>query len=539
MKPGVNQPPTTTTGGDSDQRYFTDKPTYLTVKPELKQLLEKMEESRNPVIFSCAGIDLESVNQKLVDAIRATTNVSALVPLNKIVAAAMGLQTLSDERATAIAALALRREDDARMLHDALRKSFLARAAAKLGAWFGVTLETGLVDTPTTPDAPQQPGPSMPSGNPGSSGGASRVPPGAGPTGSGSGGASGGIGLGGPPRPPAGSGPAAPGSSTSSGAKSSMTVEFHDKIIYITVDAQISQETNRKIYQEVEAQVVRIKGATDVVAMTRPRLHELASAANQFRAEKYVLHGTYPLKGDASGVVFVSQSPNQRVSWMVDLLPHLNHGDVFAEIDPKQSWRVDKNLRAGNHWIPEFIDPTYPRDSWTARVPSLPGSDLGATHFTGLSGIGLESAEFPDDPVHRHKLGMFGYDRPTSFDDVPDGLSNTIFLIETPPTFPRPWIAGGGATVQGVPEKNSIAPFVYNHGDKQGTYALMCDGSVRWLSADTPDKLFQALVTRAGNDSVGNLDAAAPLVSPSNGSQPKSKQGTSATSADQGASERK
>jgi hypothetical protein len=261
-------------------------------------------------------------------------------------------------------------------------------------------------------------------------------------------------------------------------------------------------------------------------------LHELAGAPNQFRAEKKILQGTYPLKGDASGVVFVSQSPNQRVGWMIDLLPYLGHSDVFREIDPKQSWRLDKNLRAGTHWIPEFMDPSYPRDSWTARVPSLPGYDLGATHFTGLSGIGLDSAEWPDDLAHHKKLGMFGYDRPTNFDDVLDGLSNTIFIIETPPTFPRPWIAGGGATVQGVPEKNSIAPFVYNHGDKRGTYALMCDGSVRWLSDTTPDDVFQALVTRAGSDSVGNIDAVAPLVPPSNAAAPKSKAGTSATSSE-------
>jgi prepilin-type processing-associated H-X9-DG protein len=63
-----------------------------------------------------------------------------------------------------------------------------------------------------------------------------------------------------------------------------------------------------------------------------------------------------------------------------------------------------------------------------------------------------------------------------------------------------------------VPEKNSIAPFVYNHGGKRGAYALMADGSVRFLSADISDKVFQALVTRAGGDDAGTLDAIAPIV---------------------------
>jgi hypothetical protein len=536
--PNVGVGPGANTGGDNDQRLFTDKPTYLTVKPELKQLLDKMEEARNPVIFSCAGIDLESVNNTLVDTIRAAVNLPTFIPLPTIVAAGMGLHTLSEERLQAIVGLEMRREDDARALDDNIRKSFLARAAIRLGSWMSTTFDTGLPETPNTPANPNQP-PGGPGQGmlPGSSGGG-RVGPGARPGASG-GGSGAGVGIG-PPgggSRPGGTGPV-PGQApeTPAAPRSSLHTQFQGKIVFITIDAEITQDTNRKIYQEVEGQVVRIKGATELVAMTHPRLNELAATANQLRQAKQVLHGTHPLKGDASGVIFVSQSPNQRVSWMIDLLPHLGHIDVFNEIDPKQPWRNEKNLRAGTHWIPEFMDPSYPRDSWTARVPSLPGYDLGATHFTGLSGIGLDSAEWPNDPAHRKKLGMFGYDRPTNFDDVPDGLSNTIYLIETPPTLPRPWIAGGGATVQGVPEKNSVAPFVYDHGGKRGTYVMMCDGSVRWVAADISDTAFQALVTPAGSDDFGgSIDSVAPRVTAPN-EPPRSKSTTSTTTSDTGTS---
>jgi hypothetical protein len=97
---------------------------------------------------------------------------------------------------------------------------------------------------------------------------------------------------------------------------------------------------------------------------------------------------------------------------------------------------------------------------------------------------------------------MFNYNFETRFEDVRDGLSNTIYLIQVPPTYPRPWIAGGGATVMGVPEKNSIAPFVWDQGSgKRGTHVIMGDGSVRFLSATMSDAAFQALVTKAGEDS--------------------------------------
>lgn len=304
---------------------------------------------------------------------------------------------------------------------------------------------------------------------------------------------------------------------------SSLRASFIGKVIYITLDAEITSDTDRKIRQQVENQVIRLRGMTDVAANPLPRWHELARTALTARNQNRVLRGTHALAEDASGKLFLSRGPNQRVSWMVDLLPMLGKSEIYNEIDPKLPWRDEKNLRAGANWVPEFLNPQYPRDKWQARLPSLPSHDLGATHYVGLSGIGLDSGDWDDNnPALRKKMGLFGYNRDTKFDDIPDGASNTIYLITVPPNVPRPWIAGGGATVQGVPEKNSIAPFVYNQGGKRGAYVLMADGSVRFLSADTPDKVFQALVTKAGSDDPGDLDSAAPkLPAPAAPTPPK------------------
>jgi len=202
-----------------------------------------------------------------------------------------------------------------------------------------------------------------------------------------------------------------------------------------------------------------------------------------------------------------------RVSWMVDLLPYLGKSDIAGQIDTKKSWREDPNIHAGTNWVPQFLNPAYPRSSWQAHVPSLPGYAFGATHYTALGGIGPDAAELADTPANRSRLGLFGYDRVTDFNDIPDGASNTIYLITTPPNIPRPWIAGGGATVQGVPESNSLAPFVTDFGGgKKGAYVLMADGSVRFLKSDTSDAVFKALVTKAGGESFGVLDALAPKV---------------------------
>ena len=162
--------------------------------------------------------------------------------------------------------------------------------------------------------------------------------------------------------------------------------------------------------------------------------------------------------------------------------------------------------------LPSVLSPMFPEKTWTAKVPSLQGRTLGATHFVGLSGIGMDSPEFPDTPEFAKRLGVFGYDRRTPFRDISDGLSNTIFMIQAPPNVPRPWIRGGGSTVQGVPVKNSIKSFVSEQPDARfGTFALMADGSVRFVGGHISDEVFQALITYKGGEQIGDIQKIAPL----------------------------
>src|SRR5207244_7505167 len=87
------------------------------------------------------------------------------------------------------------------------------------------------------------------------------------------------------------------------------------------------------------------------------------------------------------------------------------------------------------------------------------------------------------------------------------GASNTILMVQVPHDSlagVTPWIAGGGATLRGVPDKNSVAPFVLTtdkngkpitHNGKRGTYVAMVDGSVRWVDAGIADEVFKAMAT--------------------------------------------
>ena len=579
---------------------YTEKASYLTVPQNLKRMLDRLEQSRQPAIFTAAGIDLETVSGKMVEAIRTITTLGAFIPLPALTSAGLSVHSMAEvngvQRVIGMAAVELKLEQDAKALDEKLHRDVLDRAARMLGKWMNTVFSTsgsGMPNTasgfgPTAGGGSGGFGPMMAGGfggQGGPMGGYGADPrmmmggmgrPGAGgfsaPTGGGPmmGGPMGGYGADprqmmggnrpGAARPGAATGGPAPGAAGPGGgddggdvatggpggqagggvrlggfggfgggsgsaqeevAPSYLRSWFVGKVVYIGFDAEVNSDTDLKIRRGVEQISMRLRGTTEVAAMQKPRWHQLAQTAVQIRGQNRILHGTFANDDSLSGAVFVRRPPHTRVSWMVELLPFLGRADIRGAIDPKKPWRDEQNLAAGANWVPEFLIPTYPRSSWVARLPSLPDYHLGATHYVGLAGIGLNSPDLPDTPEHSKRLGLFGYDRPTNLDNVPDGLSTTIFLITVPPSVPRPWIAGGGATIQGVPETNSLAPFVADHGGgKRGAYVLMADGSVRFLRHDTADPVFKALVTKAGGDDPGVLDAVAPLEPPAGSTKP-------------------
>src|SRR5262249_42999845 len=75
-----------------------------------------------------------------------------------------------------------------------------------------------------------------------------------------------------------------------------------------------------------------------------------------------------------------------------------------------------------------------------------------------------------------------------------------------PPETRGPWLAGGGSTIRGIPENNSIQPFLSaNYNGKKGTMAGMADGSVRFIPENISQKVFQHLcvVDKTGASTAG------------------------------------
>lgn len=346
--------------------------------------------------------------------------------------------------------------------------------------------------------------------------GADAVPQPAG--GGGPGGGRPGTGGGGPPPQPGGL-PGIP--NIEDGPTSKLKLARKSHYLIVTAELNLVQRAFDKIYEMTASTVSKMRGMVDMAAK-EPQYQLLVNAAMRLKEGGTIPRATYQLSEGTGGRLARNWPPHHRVSWMAALLPHMGYEQLYKNIDRDKPWRTENNLKAASILVPAFLDPRYPDQTWYAKMDALGNRAIGATHYVGMAGVGMEIADFnpaleKDEKRKaemRKKMGVFGYDRETAIKDVTDGVSNTIFMLSVPPTYQRPWIAGGGATAQGAPENRSVRPFVHNHGGKKGTYVLMLDGTVRFIKEDISDDVFKALCTIQGGENIEELEKVAPKFKP-------------------------
>lgn len=303
---------------------------------------------------------------------------------------------------------------------------------------------------------------------------------------------------------------------------SKVVLSVRDKTFLIKLELAPSKDVITAHVNRLAPTIIRDKGRTEMTS-NRSRLPELASALKTMSEKTGRFPpGTLERKPPAERAG-LPWRPDQRLSWMVELLPYLGQREfnsLYIEIETKKekeiSWRDPENALAAATLVPYFLARDTPETLWWVQYPGAPGQNFAATHFVGISGVGLDSADADFatlDPNWQKKIGIFGYERSTKLDEIKDGLANTIAVIQVPPQYKTPWLAGGGSTVRGVPESESVRPFVCAmHNDKDGTFAIMADGAVRFIPEDISDDDFKALCTINGGEKIANLDAIAPLI---------------------------
>jgi hypothetical protein len=528
-KPEPKAPP-------SDKMYAA-LDTYRTIEFPLKKALDDMEADRAnpPLMVYAEKFDVKQYDPKLLkkDLSLLSATLDPIAARTRYLSA--NVVEFSQSRLFANLRVALATREDARELAKEqlvpglttvadVTKLFLTTPVQFRDYTQGGATTNPNGGIPGAPGVPGFPGPGFPgTGGPGSSGST----PMGGPGSSGSfpmGGP--GSSAGGPPRPPSpGTGFPGPGRDGEEGPgvpqpKDKVVAESHidlgmlDNQLLISIDLNLTGGIYRTT---VEPRLVgianQIKGKIAIFSAEFTVHGTAAAGPDAVKVQNAYPRGTADRKSnlDRLGLEY---PPVQRTSLFVDLLPFMGREPLARSINKNLAWFDKQNLpepgrdRAGA-WVPELLVPYYPQTAWRATSPYAPDHVLGATNYVAVAGVGLDTPRVdPNKPEFKTKVGMTGYNWGSKPDEVTDGLSNTIYMLQTPPGLQQPWIAGGGATVRGLDETDPMFAYKYSHPNRTnpGTYALMGDGSVRFIPANIDPNVFKGLATRAGGEKLADLD---------------------------------
>jgi hypothetical protein len=302
-------------------------------------------------------------------------------------------------------------------------------------------------------------------------------------------------------------------------AHSHLDLAMSDQVVSITFDLNWDEDTyHRIISPRLIGMTSSAKGKMAVFA-SELSYHALSAAVpKMLAATKEFPRGTVERKQADAARMGLRYKPESRVSFYVELLPHISpvRASLTSSLDRDLAWFDEKNLHVAEGWVPELLVPHYPQTAWRATWPDTPGRVFGGTNYVAIAGVGLNAARL-DPKKDAKKIGITGYEWGSKVDEVTDGLAYTIYLMQTPPGLHQPWLAGGGATIRGLNEKDPMQGFRHKHGTpggKEGTFALMGDGSVRFIPGDIKPDLLLAMATRAGGETFvkDRIDKEAPLV---------------------------
>ncbi len=184
--------------------------------------------------------------------------------------------------------------------------------------------------------------------------------------------------------------------------------------------------------------------------------------------------------------------PEDRLSWVVSLLPFLDQNNVYQQVDRDAGWQAADNRKLNNIGVPIFQNPSHAR----------PSDNAGSMDYVGIAGIGPKAAGLPnDDP----KAGIFGYDRATKIRDIQDGTSNTMAVADSSEPNDS-FMQGGKGTIRGFSQQPYInGPDGIGGPHAGGIQVLFADGSVRFISEHIDPGTLEALATKSGGEVVGGF----------------------------------
>jgi prepilin-type processing-associated H-X9-DG protein len=200
----------------------------------------------------------------------------------------------------------------------------------------------------------------------------------------------------------------------------------------------------------------------------------------------------------------------RRLSWVLRIMPYtlcMHCCGMSTEVGWDKPWDADENRSFAVTPVFPLHCPASPGQSphgyqsATHYIDPADKKDLHSTPFIGLAGVGKDS---PFLSRQSPRAGVFGYERGTKPEDIKDGTSTTTMVAETA-ALGGAGTAGGPPTVRGVdPNRRPYIGVGHQFGGNHpgGAMVLLADGSVRFVREAIEPKVFEALATIAGGESL-------------------------------------
>lgn len=223
-------------------------------------------------------------------------------------------------------------------------------------------------------------------------------------------------------------------------------------------------------------------------AQSQNNLRQLAIAMHNYENA----HRAFP----AGTILNSNLEPEQRLSWIVELLPYVEQQALYNQLNRSQGWEHPDNLPLAAAVVELFLNAGVASGPTTF---SANGDLLGSTHYVGIAGLGEDG---PRLPAGSPRAGIFAYDRKTRIGNITDGTSNTLMISEATGEYGG-WAQGGRATIRSLTQQ----PYVNGVDGIGGPYpggfnASFADGSTRFLSQDIDPAVMEAIATMAGGEAV-------------------------------------
>jgi len=213
-----------------------------------------------------------------------------------------------------------------------------------------------------------------------------------------------------------------------------------------------------------------------LVALLLPAVQKVREAAtrvqdaNNLRQMGIAMHGYHDTYRSLPAAAICDPNGKPLLSWRVAILPFIEEFPLYQQFKLNEPWDSAHN---------KPLIARMPKVYQIPGVKALPGH----TNYRVLVGPNdVGSALFRT------------YDDKVTFAKISDGTSNTLMIVEAEDAVP--WTKPEELTFDpnaGLPRFNRRP---------QGFNVAFCDGSVRFMPAETPAATWRALITRAGGEVV-------------------------------------